>query len=148
MRLVQIANGKIVNASIAAPGQAIPDGWIASTTAQIGWDVVDGEPVAPPPRSPEPQAIPNISFSQLLIGLVSEGWITEAEGDAWANSTLPAAVADLINALPPQSRFAARSRAKRPSEVVRTDLLVNSLGAAQGKTAAELDAFFIKYARV
>ena len=39
MRLVQIANGKVVNASIAKEGQDIPTGWIRSDTAGIGWNV-------------------------------------------------------------------------------------------------------------
>ncbi len=47
MRLVQIADGFVVNASIGTPGQDIPNGWLASDEAQIGWAVVGGVPVAP-----------------------------------------------------------------------------------------------------
>ena len=86
--------------------------------------------------------VPDISFSQLLIGLVGAGWITEAEGNGWLAGTLPPPVLALINALPENQRFAARARALRPSVVVRSDPLVNALAAAQGKTAAEMDAFF------
>ena len=86
--------------------------------------------------------VPDISFSQLLIGLVGAGWITEAEGNGWLAGTLPPPVLALINALPANQRFAARTRALRPSVVVRSDPLVNALAAAQGKTAAEMDAFF------
>lgn len=92
--------------------------------------------------------IPNLTFAQLLIGLVSEGWITEQEGEAWLAGTLPAAVSGLIATLPANQRFVAKARASRPSEVVRSDSLVVALGAAQGKTSAELDTFFRTYSQV
>jgi len=102
--------------------------------------------VAPPP---EPPPVPqSLSFAQLLIGLVAEGWITEAEGDAWLGGRLPASVLQLIATLPSQQRFAAKARALRPSEVLRTDPLVEALGAAERKTPAELDQFFQTYAQV
>lgn len=95
---------------------------------------------------PVPQAI---SFAQLLIGLVSEGWITADEGRAWRDRVaLPAPVTKLISALPEAQRFAAETRALAPSEVLRLDPLVTALGAAQGKTEAELDAFFATYSAV
>ena len=90
----------------------------------------------------------SITFAQLLIGLVTEGWITEAEGDAWADGTLPVPVTTLIDTLPESSRFAARTRAKRPSEVLRQDFLVQQLAVAQGKTPEELDNFFRTYSEV
>jgi hypothetical protein len=93
--------------------------------------------------SPVPQ---ELSFAQLLIGLVAEGWITETEGDAWANRQLPAAVNALIAGLPQAQRFAARTKAKLPSVVLRNDALVVALAAQQGKTAEQLDDFFRKYA--
>lgn len=89
-----------------------------------------------------------MSFAQLLIGLVTEAWITEAEGDAWADGTLPASVLALISTLPAGEQFAARTRAKRPSEIIRTDPLVIALGAAEGKTVEEIDTFFVTYAQV
>lgn len=104
----------------------------------------------PDPIAPEPvdRTDMRLSFPQLLIGLVTEKWITEAEGDAWVDGTLPAAVSGLISTLPSEMQFAARVRAKRPSEVLRDDPLVNALGAAQKKTPEELDAFFRTYAAV
>lgn len=84
-----------------------------------------------------------ITFAQLLIALVGAGWITEAEGDAWLDGTLPAPVLGLIGTLPAGERFAARARAKRPSVILRADPLVNGLALAQGKTSAEIDALFI-----
>lgn len=87
-----------------------------------------------------------LTFAQLLIGLVAEEWITEAEGEAWLAGTLPAAVLALIATLPAGQRFAARARAVRPSVVLRLDPLVVALAAAQGKSEAELDTFFATYA--
>ena len=104
---------------------------------------VEGGAVVQPEAPPPPAPIPDISFSQLLIGLVGAGWITEAEGNGWLAGTLPPPVLALISALPENQRFAARARALRPSVVVRSDPLVNALAAAQGKTAAEIDAFFV-----
>ena len=87
-----------------------------------------------------------LSFAQLLIGLVTEAWITESEGEAWLSGSLPAAVLALISTLPVSARFAARARAARPSVIERSDPLVSALGAAQGKSDAEIDAFFTTYA--
>lgn len=89
-----------------------------------------------------------ITFAQLLIGLVTEGWITEAEGDAWADGVLPVPVTTLIDSLPEGQRFAARTRAKRPSEVLRQDSLVQALAVSQGRTPEELDNFFRIYSEV
>lgn len=89
-----------------------------------------------------------LSFPQMLIGLVTEGWITETEGEAWLTGTLPAAVDALIGTLPTNIRFAARARAIRPSEVVRTDVIVLALADEQDKSPEEMDAFFTTYAAV
>lgn len=97
---------------------------------------------------PGPLVPEQITFAQLLIGLVAEGWISEADGEAWLEGRLPGQVTALINTLPQQQRFAAKARAARPSAVYRNDPLVLALSAAQGKTAAELDAFFISYGAV
>lgn len=90
-------------------------------------------------------AIPRLSFAQLLIGLVSEGWISEADGEAWIAGTLPAAVLGVIATLPKEQQFAAKAKALRPAEVIRTDPLVAMLGASEGKTPEEIDAFFARY---
>jgi hypothetical protein len=110
------------------------------------FDWVDGEWVAiAPPPDPVPASI---SFAQLMIGLVSEGWITTAEGEAWLTGTLPAPVLALIGTLPTGQQFAAKARALRPTLVERTDPLVSALGAAQGKTPEQLDTFFRTYAAI
>lgn len=102
--------------------------------------------IAPPPQ---PEPVPqSITFAQLLIGLVTEAWITEAEGEAWLAGVLPAQVTALISTLPVEQQFAAKVRAARPSEVLRMDPFVVSMGAAQGKTPEELDQFFRTYSGV
>lgn len=45
-------------------------------------------------------------------------------------------------------RFAARTRAKLPSVVLRNDALVVALATQQGKTAEQLDDFFRTYAEI
>lgn len=102
-------------------------------------------PMDPEEIAARDAAILRLSFAQLLIGLVSEGWITEAEGEAWIAGTLPAAVMGVISTLPQPQRFAAKARALRPETVLRNDPLVIALGAAQGKTPEEIDAFFAGY---
>jgi len=105
----------------------------------------DIEPhVVPAPPAPR---IPVLTFAQLLIGLVAEGWITEPEGDAWATGTaLPASVLGVVGSLPEAHRFPARARLYRMTAAHRNDPLVADLAASQGKTAAEVDAFFTTYA--
>jgi len=106
--------------------------------------------VPPPPVTPEEirLAMPPLSFAQLLIGLVAEDWITEAEGEAWLSGTLPSAVVGVIASLPAAARFAARAKAARPSQVVRTDPLVVALGVAAVKSPDQLDTFFETYRSV
>lgn len=122
--------------------------------AYEGWANTDGyslvaAPPAPPVSVEETLAAEraglSLSFAQLLIGLVSEAWISEAEGEAWLDGALPASVDALIATLPADQRFAAKAHAKRPSVILRLDPLVVSLGAMQGKTEADLDTFFKTY---
>jgi hypothetical protein len=113
-------------------------------------DVMDaiaaGEPVGTPPPIIIP--VPDLSFSQLLIGLVTEGWITEAAGEAWLAGTLPDEVLLVIDGLPAEQRFPAKARALRPSVVIRNDALVNAMGTAAGKTSEDMDNFFNTYSAV
>lgn len=97
----------------------------------------------------EQRAVMVLSFSQLLIGLVAEGWITEVEGEAWlTGNSLPAAATTLIGSLPTEQQFPAKARMLRMSEALRTDPLVTALAALEGKTDAEIDTFFTTYATV
>lgn len=91
----------------------------------------------------------SISFAQLLIGLVTEQWVTEIEGRAWRDRVaLPAQVEAVISSLPVEQQFAAETRAFAPSEILRADPLVEALGTAAGKTTEELDEFFRNYSKV
>lgn len=125
--------------------------WASITPASRFWPVVQdmirsGETVEDLTNLPAP-APAQMTFAQLLIGLVAEGWITEAEGDAWLEGRIPAAALALIGTLPEAQRFAAKARAARPSVVLRNDPLVVALAAAQGR-ADDLDRFFTTYAAV
>lgn len=105
-------------------------------------------PSGPPPEQALVRSFMRLSFAQLLIGLVAEGWITQAEGTAWLAGTPPAVVNALIAQLPAEQQFAALARAVRPSEVLRLDALVVDMGQAAGKTPEELDIFFQTYSNV
>ena len=150
-RYAIIENGIVMNIAMSEPEFAQEQGWVlAPDGVGQGW-TYNGSIFSPLP-SPTLEEIQvglrstmSLSFAQLLIGLVTEAWVTEAEGDAWLVGTLPAPVLALISTLPIEQQFAAKARAIRPSEVMRTDALVVSLGAAQGKTPEELDQFFGTY---
>ena len=147
MRFAIVEGGIIENITLAEPGYAAEQGWIELPEGSgIGWALVDGVWEAPPPA---PLSVPqSLTFAQLLIGLVTEAWITEAEGEAWLAGVLPAQVTALIATLPVEQQFAAKARAARPSEVLRMDPFVVSMGAAHGKTPEELDQFFRTYSGV
>ena len=86
---------------------------------------------------------------QLFIGLVTEGFITPEEGiAAAATGALPAAVEAAIGGIPAPQQVAARITWARMGTVMRTDPLVNLLGAAEGVGPEALDAFFTTYAGV
>jgi len=146
-------NGTEISRVAAGGWIALPNGDLVSP-AQAGW--ANGEysleevPAPVPPTAEEllaqsRQAM-RLSFAQLMIGLVSEGWITTAEGEAWLTGTLPAPVVALIATLPTAQQFPAKARALRPTVIERNEPLVTMLGAAQGKTDAQLDTFFQTYA--
>ncbi len=94
-------------------------------------------------------SIPDLSFAQLLIGLVSEQWITIEEGRAWRDRvSLPAQVKAVIDALPIEQQFVAETKALAPSIILRSDPLVSAMAAAAGRSEAEIDEFFVKYSGV
>jgi hypothetical protein len=143
MALAAKTNAEGVVVDVILVGDFIP----ADYTPCNPWIGIGMQIDAPEPASTPP--VPDaISFAQLLIGLVSEQWITEAEGEAWLAGTLPAPVLALIATLPAEQQFPAKARALRPSEVLRADPLVELLGAAQGKTPEQLDDFFRTYSEV
>lgn len=148
-------DGEIIAA--VAPGSqfTLPNGDVVSP-AYIGWSSGEYMLVQSPAggQPPEPtleeiaqsqrQAM-HLSFAQLLIGLVEESWITEAEGEAWLVGQLPEPVATLIASLPVEQRFPAKAKALRPFAVERLDPIVVAMGQAQGMTADDLDNFFRTY---
>ncbi len=118
-----------------------------SRMSMLATSVPDGVTIEPADVIPEP--VPeSITFAQLLIGLVMEGWITQPEGEAWLIGTLPSAVETLIASLPTNQQFIARALATRPSAIYRADSLVAALASAEGKTESEIDDFFRTYALV
>ena len=142
--IIQTQNG--YRATINGKEWTIPD-----DPGNLDWKmvrdaIVEGASVTVEQAPPAP--VPDLSFAQLLIGLVSEGWITEVEGTAWLEGTLPFAVSLVIDTLPTNQQFAAKARAIRPSEIIRDDPLVSALAVAQGKTPEEIDDFFLTYSRV
>lgn len=140
-----LVNAGMIDAISFEPQEAP---WIEVPDDVFAGFVQDGNGWAAPPAPPAPVP-PSISFAQLLIGLVSEGWITADEGRAWRDRTaLPAPVQALIASLPEAQQFAAETRAFAPSEVLRNDPLVQGLGVVAGKTEAQLDDFFRTYSGV
>lgn len=141
---------------VETPPPAVQEGYLAMWHSN-GWIVIPEPSVDSGDITPdmtEEQILEasrlgmRLSFAQLLIGLVTEQWITEAEGEAWLVGTLPTAVTDVIAVLPENQRFAAKARATRPSDVQRNDPLVTAMGAAANKTLEQLDEFFRTYAGV
>jgi hypothetical protein len=118
------------------------------------WAVED-IPVAQP--TPEPtteellareRASMSMTFAQMIIGLVTSGWLTEEEGEQWLDGVLPLNVTTIINSLPEKQRFVAKVRAKRPSVILRNDPLVVALSLSNNKTQEELDAFFRTFSEI
>lgn len=149
-------NGTVIDTVFEGSTFRLPDGRYVSPAMQ-NWTSGDGYSLTvvpqPPAPSPEEQLEQarlgmRLSFAQLIIGLVTEAWITEAEGEGWITGTLPAAVLAVINGLPEGQRFAAKARALRPSEVLRSDPLVGAMGVSAGKTPAQIDTFFLTYGAV
>lgn len=80
---------------------------------------------------------------QFSLACVPAGIITAAEAEAWAGAVLPASLAAAIELLPEGQRAEARIRAAGMKEFRRSAPFVVALGAAMGKTPAEIDALFL-----
>jgi hypothetical protein len=92
--------------------------------------------------------VDQISFAQLVIGLVEEDFITEVEGDAWLEGRLPKGVTDLLATLPKEMQFRGKAKAIRPSVILRNDPIVAALAVSKGMTPEQLDRFFVTYSTV
>lgn len=124
---------------------------LGAETIQISAAPWEPAIAAPPPKSPEDllhewRSSASLTRPQLLAGLVAEKWISEAEGDLWLIGTLPATVLALIDQMPPERRFEARSKALTATIIPRSDPLVAALGQLEGKTDEDLDQFFRNWA--
>lgn len=129
-----------------------PDPWVSVPYDVFAGFLWDGQSWRAPagPTAEEmlatERAAMSLSFAQLLIGLVTEGWITAAEGRSWRDRVaLPDPVVNLITSLPVEQQFAAETRAFAPSAILRLDPLVVGLGLHTGKTPEQIDEFFRKY---
>lgn len=80
---------------------------------------------------------------QFSLACVQAGIVTAAEAEAWAGAVLPASLAAAIELLPEGQRAEARIRAAGMKEFRRSASFVVALGAAMGKTPAEIDALFL-----
>ncbi len=145
-------NGETLRTISPGASFALPNGDVVSP-AYAGWssgdcelvEVIEPEPTAEELLATE-RAGMTLTFAQLLIGLVSEGWITATEGRAWRDRvSLPTPVINLIQQFPVEDQFAVETRAFAPSVILRLDPLVVGLGLHTGKTPEQIDDFFRKY---
>lgn len=156
-----VKDGQVVGHVAEGQSFRLPTGDHVSP-AYAGWErgefSLEAEPEPPPPTVEQLLAVERgrmeLSFAQFIIGLTEQGWITEAEADAWlAGSALPAAVTAAISQIPAQAgeqkpRLRAKARALRPSTVVRTNELLALMAAQRGATGAQLDDLFRTYAAI
>jgi hypothetical protein len=151
-----VKDGQVIETVPPGSMFRLPNGDFVSP-AHVGWTNGEYELVekAPPPfPTPEQEltterAGMSLTFAQMLIGLVREGWITEQQGEAWlVDRQLPATFAALISTMPSGQRFEAKARAIQPSVILRNDPIVSALAALEGKTQEQLDGFFRTYAQV
>ena len=84
-----------------------------------------------------------ISRRQFFQQLAVDGVIDEAEAKAAVKTgDLPDVLIGFVAALPQADRFAAEMLLAGASVFLRDHPLTSAVGAAQGRTAAEIDAFF------
>lgn len=153
LNLIDKGTQQIISTVAVGSWVTLPNGDLVSP-AMDGWENDDFVMVAvPAPEPPTPEQIleaeranMKLSFAQLMIGLVAEGWLAQADAEGWLAGTLPPQVLATINLLPDENQFPAKARAIRPSEILRTDPLVSMMALAQGRSPNEIDAFFKTYA--
>lgn len=146
-RLVAGINRPCRVVDVTWPQGIAPSRLIIDDAVLSDWSLPFVFDVAPPDPAVV-RAGMRLSFAQLLIGLVAEKWITDAEGEAWLEANLPAALQAVIATLPQEHQFPARARALRPSQIERLDPMVDMLGAAQRVSPEGMDEFFTKYMAV
>lgn len=97
--------------------------------------VIAARPLPPPPDE--------VSARQFRVAAAAQGYITEAEAEAWASrNALPALVIDVIAALPQADQFAARMAALDMTVAHRLDPIVTLALSVADATPADRDALF------
>lgn len=151
------ARGPAKQVTIDAAGNASEETYEAIFTAPEGcrlvqsdsanpgdtWTLADGIVAKPEPAAPVvvPATISNRQFFQQLA---VAGTITNAEALAAVRTgALPAALAALVATLPQDQQFAVEMRISGEKTFSRAHPLTNTIGALQGMTSDQIDAFFI-----
>jgi hypothetical protein len=115
-------------------GRAIFAQIVAGNYGSIAAYVAPPEPPAPVPAS--------ISRRQFYQQLAAESTITQDEALAALDGAIPALLLGLIAQLAEADRFAAKMHLKGSATFERAHALTNAIGAAQGKSSGDIDAFF------
>ena len=153
-------NGTLI--ALVAPGGwvTLPNGDQVSP-AQAGWSNAEGftlsAVVEPVPAVPTPEealaalraSMPPLSRRQVFIGLVASGLATAPEVLAIsATGTVPATIEAAFAAMPEPQQAYARITFAEFTLAERLDPTTLLLQAAGGLSDAELDAFFVEFAKL
>lgn len=110
----------------------------AEWAAMLAWGTPSAY-VTPP--TPVPSVISDRQFFQQLA---IAGTITQAEAlSAVKTGAIPAALSGFLSSLPADGQFAAEMLLSGATEFRRDHPLTAAVGAAQGMTSAQIDAFWI-----
>ena len=136
---VVIHSGRML---ITLPADGEPMRLLTDALAAHGLD--EPLPYEPPPE-PVPATIP---IRCLILGLVADGFITAAEGEAWAaRNALPALLETSISELPEGERPFARITALTMIEADRQHPLLTEVAALVSVDAAAIDDCFRRWAK-
>jgi hypothetical protein len=86
--------------------------------------------------------VESLSRAQFFQQLAIAGIITQAESLAVYGGVIPNALLTLINGLPTDQQFKAKSLILGASEIQRAHPLTNAIGVAYGMSEDQIDAFF------
>lgn len=158
MRVVVVTNGVVTNivevAESWTPGSSQWQPAKGSTallndTAEVGDTYTNGEFHKPSPPEPVVVVPPVISDRQFFQQLAVTGLITEAEALAAVKTgDIPAALMNLVQALPADQQFAAEMLLSGAVSFVRTHNLTVFFGLMMGWTSQELDSLWIEASKL